>query len=145
MKRIVLLFMSAMALSLVISCNKDNSNDSSIIGTWKLYLSESYCWERDGTVLWENSYPQDDNDPIYMVFENNGQGDIREFYDSQWHKFPFTYSLNGDTLSLQSEEEPVPASGQIVKLTTDELVFYLIINLNDGAIEHEYSYLNRVK
>ena len=148
MKKIVWLLMSTMALSLAISCNKDNSNDSDIIGTWKLYLSESYCWERDGTVAWENSYPQDENEPLYLVFENNRQGEIREYYDFQWYKTPFTYSLNGDTFfyTLHREGEPAySVSAQIVKLTSDELVFKVINNFDDGAVEHEYEYFKRVE
>ena len=148
MKKIVLLFMSAMALSLAISCNKDNSNDSDIIGTWKEYLTESYCWDSDGNVVWENKFPVSGDDYVCLIFENNGQGKIRDYDGPRWYDIPLTYSLNGNTLSysLKYEDGSVySVSCQIEKLTVNELVLKFIETFDDGAVEHEYTYFTRDK
>ena len=147
MKKIVWLLMSTMALSLAISCNKDNSNDSDIIGTWKEYLTESYCWDSDGNVVWENKYPASGSDSSYFVFEDNGTGKLRMHNGSKWYDTPLTYSLNGNTLSysLNFEDEPYSVSCQIEKLTANELVLKFIETFDDGAVEHEYTYFTRVE
>lgn len=112
MKKIVWLFMSVMALSLAISCDKDNSNDSDIIGTW-LKVSESFDDESG------------DDDTKYLQFRKDGTLIIVWDYDEIDSDYYITWSMEGKvlTITLMSVDFGTQTGSTNVDITKDTLIF----------------------
>ena len=111
MKKIVLLFMSVMALSLAISCDKDNSNDSDIIGTW-LKVSESFDDESG------------DDDTKYLQFRKDGTLIMIDDYDEIVSDCYITWSMEGKvlTITLMSVDFGTQTGSGNVDITKDTLI-----------------------
>ena len=145
MKKIVLLFMSAMALSLAISCNKDNSTDdykSGIVGTWKidrLFLND---YDSEGNLIDEYHYVSWEEEDIaqYWIFNDDNTGSFVKTYlfEGDTHNESFTYFIIGNSLIINQE------SYQIEKLTKKELNFSGRGNYSDGGFWEGLYYLMRV-
>lgn len=127
------LFATMMAVVMCVgftSCGDDDDEGGSVdvtvanlVGTWQLQSEEEY--DEDGD-LEEKGSP---SEPIYVHFNADNTGCEYERDEDDWWTNPFTYTLNGNTLTYGK------GSNEIVTLTTSQLVLKYTYSYGGWCIE----------
>lgn len=123
------LFLLVAALFVAVSfsaCSDDDENKNvSIVGTWQLVRTYGYEINQE--------YDSDDTaDQEFWTFNADGTTGIVNWRDGSNDKMPFTYSVNGDTLTKKfTDEDTTPITYKIMKLTTKDLQLYVYENANE--------------
>lgn len=137
--KLVLLAAAAVIFALPnVSCNKDDEpsfDKNLLVGDWYLsYEKEVYKMPGEEPETDEESYTKTDS-PTFLSFNSDGTGVNDDNYDGD--SSYFTWSLNGDKLTLQYEDEDGPIRVTVKDLTANTFTTY---NKDaEGGYSYEYT------
>lgn len=128
------LFLIVAAMFAVVSfsaCSDDDDNkDASIVGTWQITYYEGWATFSDGTRDdWSDAYPLTSEGNYYWTytFNENGtcvQTDYSDNKNDDSSPMHFTYSVNGNTLTMTESTGEFQNVFQIKKLSQSQLVLF---------------------
>ena len=131
MKKLFLIVAAMFAVVSFSACSDDDDNkDASIVGTWQITYYEGWATFSDGTRDdWSDAYPLTSEGNYYWTytFNENGtcvQTDYSDNKNDDSSPMHFTYSVNGNTLTMTESTGEFQNVFQIKKLSQSQLVLF---------------------
>lgn len=124
--------MTAVAMMFA-ACNKDegDTTDPKLVGKWT-NTTQTYILDDDTQYF-------DYAGTYNFTFEKNGKGTYTINYSGHAYDDAFTYTLDGDQLTISSYREEISQTYTVKELTDNHLVFegeYIGETFNPGSLYH---------